>query len=323
MATVSHIGHVEVLVTDLAASTEHMTEIMGLMVTAQEDDRVFLRAWQDRDHHTLVLTEGPESGLSHIGWRVHTREEIEAIERDLTARGIETSWAEAHEGRGHGDALRFLTPGGIPYELYHEVEYFEPTPEQASRFPSHPAKIPTRGIVPRRFDHVTLTVPDCVAEQEFLTETLGIHHRYYGELPDGKRVGSWMSATNIAHEIALMGDMVGSGAMLHHFAFYAESADSLLNAASMLVDQGYKLDFGPARHGTSSATCLYWKEPSGNRIEVWTGGFLIFDPDWEPQRWDGSMIVEGIGDEWATSAFTEAMMGGTIISQDLVAPARA
>jgi catechol 2,3-dioxygenase len=319
MATVSHIGHIEVMVTDLAASTEHFTELMGLQVTAQEGNRVFLRAWQDLDHHTLVLTEGPESGLAHIGWRVHTYSEVQEIEADLQARGIATSWGTAHEGRGHGDALRFLTPNGVPTELYYEVEYFRPPPELESKFPSHPAKIGTRGIVPRRFDHVTLSVPDCVSEQEFLTSALGIHHRYYGQLPDGTRIGSWMSRTNVSHEIAVGGNFLGDGSRLHHFAYYAESADSLLNAASMLVDHGFALDFGPARHGTSSATCLYWKEPSGNRIEVWTGGFLIFDPDWQASRWEGDLIVAGLGDEWGTSQFGEGMMGGTTISQDLVA----
>jgi catechol 2,3-dioxygenase len=323
MATVSHIGHIEVLVTDLDATTRHMTEILGLQLTAQEGDRAYLRAWQDPDHHTLVLTEGPESGLSHIGWRVACKEDVLAIEADLGRRGIETSWGEAHEGRGHGDALRFLTPNGLPFELYHEVEHFQAPDDQASRFPSHPARMPLQGIAPRRFDHVTLSVPDCVSEQEFLTDALGIRHNYYAELPDGRRAGSWMSRTNIAHEIAVGGNFLGDGSRLHHFAYYAESADSLLTAASVLVDHGYKLDFGPARHGTSSATCLYWKEPSGNRIEVWTGGLLIFEPDWKAQKWEGDQIVDGLGDEWGTSVFGEGMMGGTIISQDLVAAARA
>jgi catechol 2,3-dioxygenase len=319
LATVSHIGHIEVLVTDLAASTEHFTEIVGLQVSAQEADRVYLRAWQDRDHHTLVLTEGPESGLAHIGWRVETKAEVEQIAAELKARGVDANFGDAHEGRGHGPALRFLTPAGLPCELYWEVEYYEPASELRSRFPSHPSKIGTRGIVPRRFDHVTVSVADPVAEQQFLTDALGIHHRYYGEAPDGTRIGSWLSRTNIAHEIAV-GRLWGEeGAALHHFAYYAESADSLLNAASMLVDNGFKLDFGPARHGTSSATCLYWKEPSGNRVEVWTGGFLIFDPDHEATKWDGDLVLAGVGDEWGTSQMSEDFLTGTSVSAELVA----
>ncbi|MEX2195944.1 MAG: VOC family protein [Thermoleophilaceae bacterium] len=312
----------ELLVSNLAASIEHFTEIMGLQLSAQEGDRAYLRAWQDRDHHTLVLTEAPESGLGHVGWRVETRAEVEEIERDLNARGIATSWGDAHEGRGHGEGLRFLTPGGLPFELYWEVEYFVAPPERASRFPSHPSRIGTRGIVPRRFDHVTLGVLDPRAEQEFLTDALGIQHRYYGEAPDGSRIGSWMSRTNIAHEIAVGRLGATDGPALHHLAYYAESPDSLLNGASMLVDQGYKLDFGPARHGTSSATALYWKEPSGNRIEVWTGGLLIFDPDWEATRWDGDLILAGIGDEWGTSQMSEDFISGTIVSRDLMAGAK-
>ncbi len=39
---------------------------------------------------------------------------------------------------------------------------------------------------------------------------------------------------------------------------------------------------------------LYCFEPSGNRVEVWTGGFLIFAPDWEAIRWDSENAPFGL-----------------------------
>ncbi len=62
---------------------------------------------------------------------------------------------------------------------------------------------------------------------------------------------------------------------------------------------------GPARarrgaHGTSGAIFLYAFEPSGHRVEVWTGGLLLFAPDWEPIRWDrttGPLGLEMWGSE--------------------------
>ena len=62
-------------------------------------------------------------------------------------------------------------------------------------------------------------------------------------------------------------------------------ADEVLRAATLLVDHGCELEWGPGKHGTSGATFLYFREPSGNRVEIWTGGMLIFDPDWQAIEW--------------------------------------
>ena len=61
---VAHLGHAELRVPDLDASRDFFTRVMGLFVSEETDDEtVFLRAWQDWDHHTLVLTE-PRSAAS-------------------------------------------------------------------------------------------------------------------------------------------------------------------------------------------------------------------------------------------------------------------
>jgi catechol 2,3-dioxygenase-like lactoylglutathione lyase family enzyme len=52
---ISHIGHAELLVGDLAASAEFFTRLIGLQVTEEAAGRVYLRAWQDWDHHTLIF----------------------------------------------------------------------------------------------------------------------------------------------------------------------------------------------------------------------------------------------------------------------------
>jgi catechol 2,3-dioxygenase len=282
---ISHVGHAELLVTDLSASTEFFCELLGLQISERTQGRVYLRAWQDWDHHTLVLTEAERSGLDHLAWRVPDQPAAETLRRRLFDSGIETTWVDGGEERGHGDAIRFTTPGGLPFELYWEVDRYEAPPELRSAMASHPSRIPARGAAPRRFDHVTFIVNDVVAEQEFLTDVLGIRHNYYIYGPDGTRWGSWLSANNVSHETAVTRNAHGTGGLLHHVAYYAESADEVLRTATLLVDHGYELEWGPGKHGTSGATFLYFKEPSGNRVEIWTGGMLIFAPDWKAIEW--------------------------------------
>ncbi|HEY3019866.1 MAG TPA: VOC family protein, partial [Solirubrobacteraceae bacterium] len=64
---IAHVGHAELLVPDLAASTAFFTDVLGLQVSERAPGRVYLRAWQDWDHHTLLLTEAEEAGLDHLG----------------------------------------------------------------------------------------------------------------------------------------------------------------------------------------------------------------------------------------------------------------
>jgi catechol 2,3-dioxygenase len=293
----SHLGHCELEVTDLEASARFFTEVLGLTASTVEDGRVYLRAWQDWDHHTLLLTEARESRLNHMGWRAPEREDVLEIESRLKDLGVETAWVEGNVG--HGDALRFLTPGGLSFEVYWEVEKYQAPPELASVLPSHPQRFPNNGAAPRRFDHMTYNVNDVVSEQEWLTRELGIHHRYYRMSEDGTRWGSWMSRTCLSHEIGMTRNLVQSGGELNHVAFYSDSPDEVLRAATLLVDSGTPIEWGPGKHATSGATFLYFKEPSGHRVEIWTGGLLIFSPDWEPILWKDEVGALGM-DLWGT-----------------------
>ncbi len=39
-------------------------------------------------------------------------------------------------------------------------------------------------------------------------------------------------------------------------------------------------------HNNSQGFYLYSYEPGGNRIEIYTSGFFVFAPDFEPVVWD-------------------------------------
>jgi catechol 2,3-dioxygenase len=292
---VAHIGHAELRVTDLERSRWFFTEVMGLYVSEEDDHHVHLRAWQDWDHHTLTISRADRSGVEHVGFRVEAPEELGRLERRLKELGVDHHWVEGGTEPGQGDGLRFMTPQGVPVELYWEVAPFlNRDPDLASKLPSHPQRFTGKGMSPRRFDHVNFLVDDVKGAQEWLTEVLGIHHRYYLESATGQRLGSWMSRTNLSHEIAFMRNKEQSGNFLHHVGYYVESPTELVRAATILADAGIQLEWGPGCHGTSGAIFLYCFEPSGNRIEVWTGGFLLFAPDWTPIRWDPETAPLGL-----------------------------
>ncbi|MFJ8064460.1 VOC family protein [Psychrobacillus sp. NPDC096426] len=300
--TIAHIGHVEIGVTNLEKSLWFFTEVMGLYVSASEGDRVYLRAWQDFDHHTLVLKKSDTSGVKQIGWRVSSAEALKSFENQFKDMGLDYKWVEEGSKKALGDTIQFRSPAGLPVELYWEKELFVNTdPATASKLPSHPSKYTGKGVSPRRFDHVNFMVNDVVKEQQWWTDLLGIHHRYFVQNENDIRLGSWLSRTNIAHEIALMRNANQNGALFHHLAYYLDSPDELIRAANLMAENDIKIEWGPGKHGTSGAQFIYVIEPSGNRVEIWTGGFLIFAPDWNPIEWSPEVGPLGL-DLWGSKA---------------------
>ena len=50
----------------------------------------------------------------------------------------------------------------------------------------------------------------------------------------------------------------------------------------MLLNADVPIEFGPGRHGMGEQEYLYVREPGGLRIELNTGGYRNYEPDWEP-----------------------------------------
>jgi len=54
-------GHVAIPVREIGSAVKHYTEVLGLIETARDaHGRVFLKAWDEHDHHSVVLREAGE-----------------------------------------------------------------------------------------------------------------------------------------------------------------------------------------------------------------------------------------------------------------------
>jgi catechol 2,3-dioxygenase len=52
------LSHIVLTVTDLAASRAFYVDTLGLQVTDETSDAIYLRAMEERGHHCLVLDRG-------------------------------------------------------------------------------------------------------------------------------------------------------------------------------------------------------------------------------------------------------------------------
>jgi catechol 2,3-dioxygenase len=59
----------------------------------------------------------------------------------------------------------------------------------------------------------------------------------------------------------------------------------VIRAADVVIESGTPIEYGPGKHGHGENTYLYFREPGGHRIELFSGGYRNYQPDWEPARW--------------------------------------
>ena len=54
----------ELVVTDLAASRHFYVDVLGLVVTEEDETEIYLRSFEEFIHHNLVLKQGPVAAVS-------------------------------------------------------------------------------------------------------------------------------------------------------------------------------------------------------------------------------------------------------------------
>lgn len=62
----------------------------------------------------------------------------------------------------------------------------------------------------------------------------------------------------------------------------------LINAADTAAAMGFSksVERGPGRHGISNALFMYFRDPDGHRVELFTDHYMAIDSDFEVIRWD-------------------------------------
>ena len=290
---IAHLGHAELRTPKLEESVQFFKNVLGLEETERTGQSVYMRAWGDWEHHTLVLTAADRPGLEHVGWRVGAPEDVEAFAKEIEARGEKVTRVEAGTEKGQGDAIRFTYPGGQTMELYYDVEKFQPG-DKRSRLKNAPQKPSYRGVGVRRLDHINMLSSDVTKTRTWLQDVLGFHLRENLYFDDQVEGASWLSVTSQVHDIAVMQDGTGQNGRLHHLAYWLDNREDVLRAADILTDAGTTIEAGPGKHGITQAFFIYLLEPGGNRIELFSGGYQIFAPDWEPITWTKDEIEKSI-----------------------------
>ncbi len=270
---VVRLNHVQLTVTDLARSRAFWADTVGLQVTGETPDRLYLRAMEERGHHCVILQKGDAAAANILGFKVFSEEDLDKAEAFFRRQGLPAAFVEEpFQGR----TLRTRDLLGIPLEFYFQMEKRPSVHQQYALY---------KGVRPLRIDHFNCFTPDVQASVDFYT-TLGFRTTEYTEDADhGRLWAAWMHRKGGVHDMAFTH---GNGPRLHHVAFWVSTPLNIIDLLDLMATTGYvgNIERGPGRHGISNAFFLYIRDPDGHRIETYCSDYQTIDPDHEPIRWD-------------------------------------
>lgn len=282
------LGHVDVTVTDLDLTTAYYTQVMGMQVSAVTEDEVYLKCWDEEDHHSLRLRYAPRVGMDLMSFKVHHEDDLDDMEHRVSRFGFPVERISKGESVGQGESIRFSTPSGHVMELVADVEKVGTSRLRHALTPDEPQS--RDHIAPPRMDHMLITAEEVGDSTQFFRDVLGF--RITEQLLDGNghQLGTWMERSHSPHDLAIV---AGPNGGLHHFAYWLDDWDQVRDAADVLAYNGIQVDVGPTRHGITRGSTIYFFDPLGTRNEVFTGGYRP-DPDFPTLTWTEDNIGRAI-----------------------------
>jgi catechol 2,3-dioxygenase len=258
--SITAIGHVALRVKDLDRAIEHATEIIGLRVVERDDPVAYLSC--DTTHHGLQLIASDTVGLDHCGFQAAGPEGLARV-REVIAREAYTVIGSGPQEAGVTDAIRFVTPGGLVFEVFDGMTVV--SDEYA-----------TAGIRPAKLQHLTFRT-DAMEECERMFAAFGFL------LSDRKgATTTFMRCNPDHHGIGL----IRGGSGLHHYAWEAQTPYDLMRLSDLLHDHGKTTLFGPGRHGPGLNIFHYHHDADGVTVEYAADIVKVYDDaTYQPLVW--------------------------------------
>lgn len=289
---IAHLGHAELLTPEPEQSLWFFTEVMGMTENGRSGDSVYLRTWDDYEHHSLTLTAHRTSGLRRTALRTSSQEALDRRVRAVEEAGRGVGWSDGDTGIG--PTYLCTDPDGHEFELYWETERYQPPETLRPALKNQAQAYPGRGVGVRRLDHVNFLAAQAEPNGAFVRDQLGGRVTEQIQLDDGTISAQWLHFANKSYDLVYTNDWTGSNGRLHHIAFATDTREDILRAADIMIENGIFIETGPHKHAIQQTFFLYVYEPGGNRIELCNPvARLILAPDWETVTWTEAERAKG------------------------------
>jgi catechol 2,3-dioxygenase len=299
------LGRVQLRCPNWEKSVHYYKNVLGLIETARDENHVYLKAWDEHDHHSVILEKADSAGLDHLAFKVETAEDLDIYEQKLIEYGVaEIERIPAGYRIAEGEAVRFRVPTGQLVELYHEIEVVGNGLPLVNPDPWPDGLV---GMAPPRLDHLLIAGDDVEGTTKLFQEVFGFHMSEKLVDEDGETyIATWLFKTNTPHDLAVI---KGPQGKVHHIGFWLDDWNEIRKAADIMAKNDVMIDAGPTRHGITRGLTIYFFDPSGNRNEVYTGGYMCYADSpiitWTPEDIGrGIFYFEGEVNDRFTTVFS-------------------
>ncbi len=272
---ITRASHTSLTTRDLAKSRDFYVEVIGLVVSDEDHDTVYLRGVEERCHHSLVLKQADrDPACERVGFRAFSEEDLERAKHHFDAEGRPAEWVQKpYQGR----TLHVSDDSGVPLEL---CATMDSRPRLHINYELH------KGAAALRFDHFQVLVPDVFKASTFYTQ-LGFRiSDYFTDDNFGNHLfGAFLHRKNNPHDIVFL---TRGGPRMHHFGYIVPESQNLFRACDVAGNIGFAdtIEHGPGRHGQGHALYVYFRDPDGHRVEILPHPIQVMDIDDEPVHWE-------------------------------------
>ena len=270
---ITRLSHVALTSKDLDRTRFFYETGLGLEVTFQDNDYLCLRALEETSHHSLIFERSAVSKCKRIGYRVSEQDELAKAYDYFLNLQYEVNYVDRPY---QGKSLHVSDVMGTPIEFCSTMEQ---KPSQMQNFHSH------SGGKLAFLDHVQITSPDVTKVYEWYNN-IGFRLAEYTANDNSDEMwGVWLKRKNNTQDVVFSN---GFGPCLHHFAFHTPEVSNVIHAADVMasLDLGHTIDRPPGRHGIGNAFFIYFRDPDGHRVEIFTSHYNLIDANQTPKRWD-------------------------------------
>lgn len=267
---ITRASHLVLTAQDLAASRAFYTEVIGLVVSDEDANTIYLRGVEERGHHSLTLkrTSG-DPACECIGMHVFDEEDLDKAKSHFGRNGVPAEFVEIpFQGR----TLRFHDAMGTPVDL---VAKMQTQPRGHVAVHSH------KGARALRMDHYQVLVPDVLGAAKFYTDIGFRISDYLGIEGTDIVVGTFLHRKDNPWDIVFLHR---AGPQFHHCGYVVESLFDLIRGLDCAGNIGFAgaIEHGPGRHGHGHSYYCYLRDPDGHRTELLLPAVQIVDSYDEP-----------------------------------------
>jgi len=282
------VGEVGLRVFDIDESRRHYGERIGLIETFKGDsDKLYFKCADEHDWYSLVLRKADRPGLDYFAFKTLEDADLDRYATKLIEYGLKVEHIDAGVYPMSGRRIQFELPSGHIMQIYAEKKQI------GNGMPTrNPGTIPDegyiRGMRAIRLDHILLGSNEIMQNKEIFVRIFefNVSEELISHV-DETRLAIFLSCSTKPHDIAFV--VQPEPGRFHHCSFLLESVNDLFHAGDLIGKYNIPVDISPNRHGVTRGATIYFFDPSGNRNEVFTGGYVYY-PDTPTLIWDTSEI---------------------------------